>query len=68
MEKPKRIVDTDGYIINDPEHFHETLRWGRHMIDKMEEEKVDRSDMHLMVQRLTEELRFTLTMLRNRNV
>ena len=64
--KPKRLVDNDGYIINEPEHYHESLRWGREMIDSMEHANVDRSDMCVIVQRLFEEIRFSMVGLRDR--
>ncbi len=64
--KSKRLVDIDGYIINEPEHYHESLRWGREMIDSMEHANVDRSDMSVIVQRLFEEMRFHLALLKDR--
>lgn len=68
MREIKRLIDIDGYVINEPQHYHEALRWGREMIDKMEEDNVDRSDMIAIVQRLSEEMRFGLVTLRNREV
>jgi hypothetical protein len=32
----KRLVDINGDIINEPEHYHESLKWARFMVDKME--------------------------------
>lgn len=64
--KPKRIVDINGDIIIEPQHYHESLRWGREMIDKMEKDGVDRSDMLVIIKRLEEEMRFTLCMLKDR--
>lgn len=68
MKKPTRIVDINGYIINEPQHYHEALKWARNMIDEMDAENVDRSDMQVVIQRLAEEMRFTLAMLRDRDV
>jgi hypothetical protein len=65
--KPKRIVDINGDIIVDPQHYHESLRWAREMIDSMEAENVDRSDMLVLCNRLAEEVRFALIMLRGRD-
>jgi len=68
MEKPKRMIDINGDVISEPEHYHESLRWARNMIDAMEEENVDRSDMCVMVERLSEEIKFTLNTMRDRDV
>ena len=65
--KTKRIVDINGDIIVEPEHYHESLKWGREMIDKMEKDCVDRSDMLVIIKRLEEEMRFTLCMLKDRD-
>ena len=64
--KTKRIVDINGDIICEPEHYHECLKGGREMIDKMEEDNVDRSDMLVIIERLAVEIGFTLTMLKDR--
>ena len=64
--KIKRIVDINGDIICEPEHYHESLKWGREMVDKMEADNVDRSDMLVIVNRLAEEIRFSLVMLKGR--
>ena len=63
---PKRLVDINGDIINEPPHYHECLKWGREMIDAMEAEDIDRSDMLVIVNRLAEEIRFTMVMLKDR--
>ena len=63
----KRLVDVNGDIVNEPQHYHEALRWGRLMVDAMEAEQVDRSDMCVIVNRLAEEIRFSLVMLRDRD-
>jgi hypothetical protein len=65
-KKTKRLIDIDGDVINEPKHYHAALEWGREMIDKMEEENVDRSDMQVILYRLYEEMRFTLVMLKSR--
>ena len=64
--KTKRIVDINGDIICEPEHYHECLKWGREMIDKMEVDNVDRSDMLVILNRLSEEIRFSMLMLKDR--
>lgn len=66
--KPKRLVDIDGYIINEPEHYHESLKWGREMVQSMEHAGVDRSDMLVIVNRLSEEVRFCIATLRDREI
>jgi predicted alpha/beta hydrolase family esterase len=68
MKKPKRIVDINGTIINEPQHYHESLKWAREMVQEMENDNVDRSDMQVVIERLSEEVRFTLLMLRDRDV
>ena len=65
-KRPKRIVDINGDIICEPEHYHECLKWGREMIDKMEADNVDRSDMLVIIERLAFEIRFSLVMLKDR--
>ena len=64
--KTKRIVDINGDIICEPEHYYECLKWGREMIDKMEADNVDRSDMLVILNRLSEEIRFSMLMLKDR--
>lgn len=66
-DKTKRLVDINGDVICEPDHYHETLRWGREMVDKMEADNVDRSDMLVVIERLAFEIRFSLTMLRDRD-
>lgn len=65
---PRRLIDINGDVINEPQHYHESLKWARHMIDAMEEDNIDRSDMLVIVNRLYEETRFALAMLRDRDV
>jgi hypothetical protein len=62
----KRLVDINGFLINEPQHYHESLKWAEAMIESMEDEKIDRSDMNVVINRLTEEIRFRLMMLKNR--
>ena len=64
--KTKRIVDINGDVIREPEGYHEALELVRKMIDKMEEDNVDRSDMLVIIERLAVEVRFTLVMLKDR--
>lgn len=64
--KTKRIVDINGDIICEPEHYQECLRLGRQMTDRMESDDVDRSDMLVIIERLAFEIRFSLTMLKDR--
>lgn len=63
----KRLVDINGDIIQTPPYYHEALRWGREMVDQMEAAQVDRSDMLVICNRLAEEIRFQLVMLRDRD-
>lgn len=64
---PKRLIDINGDVIVDPQHYHESLRWAREMIGSMEADNIDRSDMLVVCSRLAEEVRFTLAMLRDRD-
>ena len=64
--KTKRIVDINGDIICEPEHYYECLKWGLQVIHKMEADNVDRSDMLVIMNRLAEENRFSLGMLKDR--
>lgn len=63
----QRLVDINGDIICEPEHYRESLKWARFMVDKMEEDKIDRSDMLVICNRLAEQVRFQLAMLRDRD-
>lgn len=66
IKRPTRIVDINGDIICEPEHYRESLKWGREMVDKMESDSVDRSDMLVIIERLAFEIRFSLAMLKDR--
>ena len=66
MNAITRIIDINGDIICEPEHYHESLKCGRDMVDKMEADNVDRSDMLVIIERLAFEIRFSLAMLKDR--
>ena len=66
MNAITRIIDINGDIICEPEHYHESLKCGRDMVDKMEADNVARSDMLVIIERLAVEIGFTLTMLKDR--
>lgn len=68
ITKPKRLIDINGYVIVEPEHYHESLRWSKEMIVQMELDNVDRSDMLVILNRLNEEMRFQLVMMEDRDV
>jgi hypothetical protein len=63
----KRLVDINGKIIVEPCGYYETLELSRSMIDSMEEENIDRSDMCLVIDSLHREMQFCLSMLKNRD-
>ena len=65
-KRPKRIIDVNGDVIREPEGYHEALELGRKMINKMEADNVDRSDMLVIIERLAVEIGFTLTMSKDR--
>ena len=60
---PIRIIDNNGDVITEPKYYHETLNKARKMIDWMESENVDRSDMNVIVDRLCSEIKFLLSFL-----
>ena len=62
----KRLVDVNGKIIVEPRGYYETLELFRSMIESMEEESIDRSDMCVIVDSLYREMQFYLTMLKDR--
>jgi hypothetical protein len=62
----KRLIDINGDVIIEPENYHESLKWGREMIALMEDNKVDRSDMLVIVNKLYEEMCSSLVMLPDR--
>ena len=63
----KRLVDVNGKIIVEPRGYYETLELFRSMIESMEEESIDRSDMCVIVDNLYREMQFCLSMLKNRD-
>jgi hypothetical protein len=56
----KRIVDINGEIMYLPKGYGEALNAARNMIDGMESDKVDRSDMAVVLATLMTELNFHL--------
>jgi hypothetical protein len=55
-----RIVDINGDVIIEPEHYHDTLDRASQMIDWMESKDVDKLDMNVIVDRLCSEIKFLL--------
>lgn len=66
QQMTKRIIDINGHVIVEPEYYHSSLDHVQQMVDKMEEDGVDRSDMYVIICRLYQEMLFTLTMLKDR--
>jgi hypothetical protein len=60
----KRVIDINGDIICEPVHYWDCIHSGVEMIEKMESEGVDRSDMHVILNKLVFELQFQITMLK----
>lgn len=56
----KRIVDINGEIVYLPKGYGEALNAALNMIDGMESDKVDRSDMAVVLTTLMTELNFHL--------
>jgi hypothetical protein len=67
VNKPKRIIDINGQIIVSPQHYHSALQCGHNMIDLMDKENVDRSDMLVAINDLHRELTFHCTFLPRRD-
>ena len=66
QQMTKRIIDINGDVIVEPEYYHSSLDYVQQMVDKMERDGVDRSDMYVIICRLYQEMLFTLTMLKDR--
>lgn len=66
MDKPKRIIDINGDAMNLPVAYYETINIGRKLIDEMEKDNIDRSDMRVVIDILCGELKFDLAMLKDR--
>lgn len=56
----KRIIDINGSIVYLPKGYGESLNAARKMLDDMESENVDRSDMAVVLANLMTELNFHL--------
>ena len=63
----KRIVDVNGHTIYQPKGYAEVLKAAYKMIDDMESEGVDRSDMNVVLSDMMWEIYFHLKFLRNRS-
>ena len=62
----KRIVDINGNVVNVPKHYYEVIELASKMIDSMESENIDRSDMEVIVRSMSCEINFYLGFLPNR--
>jgi len=62
----KRIVDINGNVVNVPKHYYEVIELASKMIDSMESENVDRSDMEVIVRSMSSEINFYLCFLPDR--
>ena len=62
----KRIVDIHGGLINPPQFYYQALNNARKMIDKMDKEGVDRSDMIVAINNLVGEINFHIAFLPKR--
>lgn len=63
----KRIVDVNGHITHQPKGYGEVLKVAYKMIDDMESEGVDRSDMSVVLSDMMFEIYFHLKFLPNRS-
>ena len=64
---PERIIDINGDVINFPEHYHECLKHAQKMVDVMDDQYVDRSDMVAMIDKLVADIRFHIICLIDRD-
>lgn len=60
----KRILDVNGQIITVPKEYHLALEYACEMIDKLESENVDRSDMYAVLHHLMSDISYHLTFLK----
>jgi hypothetical protein len=63
----KRVIDINGDMIVPPNGYYEALTKLYEMIDGMEAEKVDRSDMVVVLDQLIMEVKMQLTLLPDRD-
>lgn len=52
----KRIVDIHGSLVNPPQFYYQAFNNARKMIDKMDKEGIDRSDIVVAVNNLIQEI------------
>jgi hypothetical protein len=52
----KRIVDIHGSLVNPPQFYYQALNNARNMIDKMDREGVDRSDIIVAANNLMQDI------------
>ena len=62
----KRIVDIHGALVCPPQFYYQALNNARKMIDKMDKEGVDRSDMIVAINNLVGEINFHIAFLPKR--
>ena len=62
----KRIVDKNGGLVNYPRHYHEALHAACCMINELESDNIDRSDMHVAINSLMTDIKFHLTFLKDK--
>ena len=63
---PTRVIDIQGDIINEPAHYHECLDAAKKMLDEMDKDYVDKSDMIAVVDKLMQDIRFHFLFLKRR--
>lgn len=60
----KRVLDVNGQIITVPNEYYLALQDACKMIDKLESENVDRSDMYAILHHLMLDISYHLTFLK----
>ena len=62
----KRIVDIHGSLVNRPQFYYQALNNARNMIDKMDRERVDRSDIIVAANNLMQDINYYIVFLPKR--
>ena len=62
----KRAVDIDGQIINEPQGYAECVETLRSLVDELDGDGVDRSDIQVVLSRIMFEANYHLALLPSR--
>ncbi len=62
----KRVVDIDGHLIKTPQGYTECVEALRSLVDDLEADGVDRSDIHVVLSKIMFEAEYHLVFLPSR--